>query len=146
PENSHVIPALIRKFHEGKINQSSTVTVWGSGKPQREFLYSEDMAEACVYLMELENSKLNSVFNHSKAPLINVGFGEDLTIHELATLVADVVGFQGNIQFDTTKPDGTFKKLTDINLIKSLGWYPKTKLKNGLSMAYEDFLRTGISK
>jgi GDP-L-fucose synthase len=140
-ENSHVIPALIRKFHEAKMNGSPTVTLWGSGTPRREFLYSDDMANACVFLMNLSDEKFNSVLNQdsSAPPLINIGVGEDITIKELAELVRDVVGFVGEIAFDTTKPDGTMRKLLDVSRIKRLGWQPNVDFCCGLNKAYIAF-------
>jgi len=140
PENSHVIPALIRKFHEAKFIGSKTVVVWGTGASLREFLYSEDMAEACLFLLEAESPKISSLINDKQAPLINIGFGEDISIRALAELIQKVTGFEGQLVFDTEKPDGTKRKLTDISLIKSLGWEPKTRLKDGLQKAYKDFL------
>jgi len=129
-ENSHVLPALIRKFHEAKINNSNTVEVWGTGEPLREFLFSDDLGEACVFLMN----------NYDGNEHINVGFGKDLSIKELAEIIRDIVGFKGQIVFDTSKPDGTFRKLTDITKIKKLGWTPKTNLKDGISIVYNWFL------
>jgi len=130
-ENSHVLPALIRKFHEAKINNSNTVEVWGTGEPLREFLFSDDLGEACVFLMN----------NYDGNEHINVGFGKDLSIKELAEIIKDIVGFEGQIVFDTSKPDGTFRKLTDITKIKKLGWTPKTNLKDGIIMVYKWFSR-----
>lgn len=144
PENSHVIPALMRKFHEAKINKLPTVTVWGTGKPRREFLYSDDMARGCVFLMNLAENVflplLGSNRNDGLPPLLNLGSGRDLTIAELATLVKEVVGFKGEIAFDVNKPDGTMKKLMDINLINKLGWYPDASLHDGLKLSYNDFI------
>lgn len=138
--NSHVIPALIRKFHEAKVDGKSEVSIWGSGKPRREFLYSRDMAEACVYLMGLDESKAPSLFSSSSCPLINVGTGKDLTIAELAMLVKEVIGFDGGINFDLSKPDGTMKKLLDVTALSNLGWTAKIDLKAGLKLAYSNFL------
>lgn len=145
-ENSHVIPALIRKFHEAKVSQSETVTIWGTGTPLREFLFSEDMAEACLFLLESKPSKLISLFNDTQAPLVNIGFGEDISIRALAELIQNVTEFEGSLVFDIEKPDGTKRKLTDISLIKSLGWKPKTSLEDGLKKAYEDFIDSGNTK
>jgi GDP-L-fucose synthase len=139
-ENSHVIPALIRKFHEAKINNQPTVTVWGTGTPKREFLYSDDMAEACVFVMNLNDEifkpLLASDRNDGLPPLLNLGSGSDLTIAELANLVKEVVGFSGEITFDATKPDGTMRKLMDSSRLNRLGWNASIGLEQGLSLAY----------
>ena len=139
PENSHVIPALIRRFHEAKESNAPAVTIWGSGTPKREFLYVEDMAEASVHVMELDHA---TYARHTKPMLshINVGTGEDLTIAELARLIGRVVGYRGEIGFDPTKPDGTPRKLMDVSRLKSLGWQPRVGLEEGLALAYRDFL------
>jgi GDP-L-fucose synthase len=108
--NSHVLPALIRKMHEAKLSGAKEVVVWGTGTPKREFLYSEDMADACIFLLEQGEDKLVSLFNEEKPPLVNIGCGEDLTIRELAEMVAGVVEFKGSLTFDTSKPDGTLRK------------------------------------
>lgn len=129
-ENSHVMPALIRRFHEAKVNNLSEVVVWGSGKPLREFLYSEDMADACVYLME--TYKGNEFFN--------IGTGKELTIKELAELVKETVGYKGKIVWDSSKPDGTPRKLLDVSRLEKAGWKYKVELKDGVKMAYEWFL------
>ena len=143
PENSHVIPALIRKFHEAKINNQPTVTIWGTGTPRREFLYSDDMAEACVFVMNLDDEIFKPLLaadrNDGLPPLLNLGSGSDLTIAELASLVKDVVGFKGDIIFDDTKPNGTMRKLMDSNRINKLGWHVSTPLKDGLLQAYLRF-------
>ncbi|WP_341842281.1 GDP-L-fucose synthase [Chitinophaga caseinilytica] len=131
PENSHVLPALIRKFHEAKQAGRPTVTVWGTGTPKREFLYADDLAEACVFLMEKYDGR----------ELVNIGAGEDLTIRELAETVRDVVCFEGDIVFDTTKPDGTPRKLMDVSKLHGLGWRHSTDLRSGIAQAYGDFLR-----
>jgi GDP-L-fucose synthase len=129
--NSHVMPALIRKFHEAKTNNLPAVTVWGTGKPLREFLFVDDLADACLYLM-----------NHfSGNDFYNVGYGKDVTILELAEIIKEVVGFEGEIVFDTSKPDGTFRKITDISRIKATGWYPKTELKEGIKISYDWFVK-----
>lgn len=130
PNNSHVLPALIRRFHEAKVNGSASVTIWGTGTPMREFLYADDLAEACFFLMQTYNGK----------ELVNVGTGEDLTIKELAEIVKDVVGFGGNLLFDTSKPDGTPRKLMDVSKLNGLGWKYHTPLKEGITNAYKDFL------
>ena len=133
PENSHVPAALIRRFHEGKLASAPAVTVWGTGKPKREFLCSDDLADACVFLMK----------HYSDLPFLNVGTGEDVTISEFASEVAGVVGYKGKIAFDTSRPDGSPQKLLDISRIKKLGWSPKTRLLDGLRIAYDDFLAGG---
>ena len=137
-ENSHVIPALIRRFHEAKENSADTVTIWGTGTPRREFLYVDDMAAASVFVMNLDQT----TFLANTLPMqshINVGFGDDISIGELAQLVAESVGFQGNIAFDTTKPDGSPRKLMDSRLLNSLGWRAQVKLEDGLILACRDF-------
>lgn len=131
--NSHVIPALIRKFHEGKSKNSSSVEVWGTGNPLREFLHVDDLAEASLFLMD----------NYSDEQLINVGSGKDLSIKDLALLIARIVGYQGEIIFNSSKPDGTPKKLLDVSKILNLGWKPKINLNEGLSLVFkEDFLKS----
>lgn len=147
PENSHVIPALIRKFHEAKESKAPTVTVWGTGTPRREFLYSEDMADACVFLMNLSDEKYDSLLGSDEAktgkfepPMVNIGFGEDISVQYLAETVARVTGYAGRIKFDPTKPDGTPKKLLDVGRMASLGWKASTPIDAGLRQAYSDFL------
>jgi len=138
PENSHVIPALIRRFHEAKINQAPKVTIWGTGTPCREFLYVDDMAAASIHVMNL--SKL--VYDQHTSPMqshINVGYGSDITIAELARTVGQVVGYQGEIDFDSTKPDGAPRKLMDSSRLLALGWQAKVQLQDGLKLAYQDF-------
>jgi GDP-L-fucose synthase len=143
PENSHVIPALIRRFHEAKLANAPSVTVWGTGTPKREFLYSEDMADACVYLMSLPDAQfvplLGQDRNEGLAPLVNIGVGEDITIRELAETVKDVVGYAGEIVFDSTKPDGTPRKLMDVARLNAMGWKASTTMQSGLAVAYQDF-------
>ena len=143
PENSHVIPALIRKFHEAKMNNQATVTVWGTGTPKREFLYSDDMAAACVHVLNLADISFKNLTafdrNDGIPPLLNLGSSSDLTIAELASLVSEVVEYKGEIKFDVTKPDGTMRKLMDSSLLNKLGWQPKVMLKEGLQASYEDF-------
>lgn len=131
PENSHVLPALIRKFHEAKIKGSKQVEIWGTGSPLREFLYADDLAEACVFLMQGYNDR----------GFINIGVGHDLSIKELAQLVQKTVGFEGELVFDTSKPDGTPRKLMDVSKLHSLGWNHKTQLSDGIALAYQDFLK-----
>jgi len=142
-ENSHVIPAMIRKFHEAKTNQQSTVTIWGTGTPKREFLYSDDMAEACIFVMTLPEEQfkplLASERNNGLPPLLNLGSGSDLSIAELAKLVKEVVGFNGSIILDTTKSDGTMRKLMDSSRLNQLGWNVRMSLRDGLMNAYQDF-------
>ena len=142
-ENSHVIPALIRKFHEAKMNNQATVTVWGTGTPKREFLYSDDMAVAWVHVLNLADTlyKPLTAFDRNDGipPLLNVGSNNDLTIAELASLVKEVVGFEGEIKFDVTKPGGTMRKLMDSSLLNKLDWQPKVMLNEGLQASYEDF-------
>ena len=139
PENSHVIPALIRRFHEAKMDRSSSVTIWGSGKPRREFLYVDDMAEASVFVMELDQKKYQSQTEIMRSHL-NVGFGSDVTIYELAMTIKKVIGFEGEIQFDSNKPDGSPQKLMDSSRLNRLGWKAETDLGSGLNKAYQDFL------
>jgi GDP-L-fucose synthase len=143
-ENSHVIPALIRKFHEAKVNNQPTVTVWGTGTPRREFLYSDDMAEACLFLMNLDERTFTPLLaqdrNLGLPPLLNLGSNYDLSILELANLIKGVVGFGGEIVFDKTKPDGTSRKWMDSGMLNHLGWQPKVILKSGLINSYSDFL------
>jgi GDP-L-fucose synthase len=144
-ENSHVIPALIRKFHEAKINNQSTVTVWGTGTPKREFLYSDDMAEACLYVINLPEAQFKPMLaadrNDGLPPLLNLGSNADLTIAELANLVKEVVGFSGDIVFDTTKLDGTMRKLMDSGRLNQLGWNVNTKLPDGLKLVYQNYMK-----
>lgn len=142
-ENSHVLPALIRKFHEAKLRGDAEVVVWGTGTPKREFLYSEDMADACVYLMNLPDERFSSLLFPEAPlsfPLINIGCGEDISIAELAQLVREVVGFEGGIIQDVSKPDGTPRKLLDVARLNNMGWKAKTGLKDGVAYAYQDFL------
>jgi len=138
--HSHVLPALIRKMHEAKRDGQPEVVVWGSGTPRREFLYSEDMADACVHLMQLPGEAATALFGPGTPPLVNIGCGEDLTIRELAETVATVVGFEGRLRFDSSKPDGTPRKLLDVERLQALGWRPKTSLAAGIGLAYADFL------
>jgi len=139
PDNSHVIPALIRRFHEAKEGSMASVSIWGSGSPRREFLHVDDMAEACLHLMNLDKQVLSK---HTSAMLshLNVGYGDDLSIAELAATIGKVVGFKGGIEYDTSKPDGTPRKLMDSSLLKNLGWRPRINLEQGLKTTYQDFL------
>lgn len=139
PENSHVIPALIRRFHESKVSNKPDVIIWGTGTPRREFLYVDDMAAASVHVMNLGKD----VYDQYTSPMqshINVGYGDDVTIADLAHAVGEAVGYSGEIKFDTSKPDGTPRKLMDSDRLNSLGWNPQVDLKDGLKKAYEDFL------
>jgi GDP-L-fucose synthase len=138
--NSHVLPALLRKIHEAKLANANQAVVWGSGLPKREFLYSEDMADACIFLMEHSEENLGGLFNEELPPLVNIGCGEDLSIQELAELVADIVGFKGKLTYDTTKPDGTMRKVMDVSRINALGWKRKTALRDGIKLSYSDML------
>ena len=141
-ENAHVIPALIRKFHEAKIRREKHVTVWGTGTPRREFMYSEDMAGACLHLMRLPDEAFNQALNTHLWPLINIGIGADQTIRELAETIKEVIGFNGDLVFDTSKPDGTPRKLLDVSHLHALGYRAPTEFKAGLAVAYQDFLKT----
>jgi len=147
PENAHVIPALIRRFHEAKLANTPSVTVWGTGTPRREFLYSEDMADACVYLMNLPDEQfvplLGQDRNDGLAPLMNIGVGHDISIRELAETVAATVGYTGQLQFDASKPDGTPRKLMNVDRLNGMGWVAKTEMREGLAVAYRDFLDRG---
>lgn len=135
-ENSHVLPAMLRKFHEAKQNENATVKLWGSGRPRREFLHADDMAAACVFLMGLPDNRLFA----EGFPLINIGCGEDVSIRELAEMIGRTVGFTGKIEWDSQKPDGTPRKLLNIERLKNLGWQPQISLENGLKLAYASFL------
>ncbi|MFA7382328.1 MAG: GDP-L-fucose synthase [Desulfurivibrionaceae bacterium] len=139
PENSHVIPALIRRAHEAKLRHDPEFLVWGTGTPRREFLYCEDMANASVYLMMLPQDEYDFFLNEVHPPLVNIGTGEDITIADLAKMVCEVVGYTGKIVFDPSRPDGTMRKLLDVTLLKSRGWRAKMGLKEGLAIAYDDF-------
>jgi GDP-L-fucose synthase len=131
PENSHVLPALIRRFHEAKINKAHEVIIWGTGKPLREFLFVDDLADAALLLMK----------NYHQKPFLNIGYGADVSISELAQTVAKVIGFEGSIQFDTSKPDGTPRKLMDSSHMFALGWKPQVNLEQGITLAYADFIQ-----
>ena len=138
PENSHVVPALIRRFHEAKINKKSEIIVWGTGTPKREFLFVDDLAEAALFIHNLEKNIYQKVTS-SMLSHINIGTGEDVTIKELAETIKKVVNYDGILKFDSSKPDGTPRKLLNVDLLKSLGWEAKTKLYEGLRISYEDF-------
>jgi GDP-L-fucose synthase len=140
PENSHVIPALIRRFHEAKVSQAPEVVIWGTGKPRREFLYVDDLAEACIFVMELDKNMYKEN-TYSQQGHINVGSGSDITISQLANNLCKVIGYQGNISFNASMPDGSLKKLMDSTRLNNIGWKPKVDLEWGLHMAYEDFLK-----
>ncbi|MGV6944628.1 GDP-L-fucose synthase [Sphingobacterium kyonggiense] len=129
PENSHVLPALIRRFHEAKVNGTPSVSIWGSGTPLREFMYADDLADACVFLMN----------NYNEEQFVNIGVGEDISIKDLALMIKEVVGYEGQLEFDSSKPDGTPRKLMDVSKLKGLGWEAKTNLREGIALAYEDF-------
>jgi GDP-L-fucose synthase len=141
PENSHVIPALIRRFHEAKVSQAPSVAIWGTGTPKREFLYVDDMAAASVHVMQLPKA----IYDQHTMPMqshINVGFGSDVTIAEVAQTIAQTVGYTGQIEFDTTKPDGAPRKWMDSSRLNNLGWHAQVNLLEGLGQAYADFLKT----
>ena len=147
PENSHVIPALLRRFHEARVTGAPSVTVWGTGTPRREFLYSDDMAAACIHVMQLDDARFATLRGSAgnepdrfDPPLTNVGFGSDVTIAELARAVAAAVGYTGRIEFDASKPDGTPRKLMDVSKLAALGWRASTSLEDGLRRAYESAL------
>ena len=129
PENSHVIPGLIRRFHEAKKADAAQVTVWGTGKPLREFLFADDLAEACLFLMQ----------NYNENEIVNIGSSQEVSIGELAALIKEVVGFEGELVFDTDKPDGTPRKLLDCTKLENLGWKAQTQMREGLKVAYADF-------
>lgn len=134
PDNSHVLPALIRKFHEAKTNGSDAVTVWGDGSPFREFLYADDLASALVYLM----------LNYNEKEFVNVGYGDEITIKDLALLIKKIIGFEGHLEFDASKPNGTPRKLMDSSRLFATGWKPKTDLEEGIALAYQDFLNRNL--
>ena len=143
PENSHVIPGMIRRFHEAKVSGAESVAMWGTGTPQREFMYADDMADACVHLMSLPDPEYRPLLaadrNDGLPPVVNIGVGHDMSIAELSTTIARTVGYNGRITFDPTKPDGTPRKLMDSSRLHALGWHATTSLDAGLAIAYEDF-------
>ncbi|WP_158995438.1 GDP-L-fucose synthase [Mucilaginibacter sp. L196] len=134
PQNSHVLPALIRRFHEAKEQNAAEVVIWGTGSPKREFLFADDLAEACYYLMQ----------NYNEPGLVNIGTGEDLSIKDLALLIKQIIGYTGEIKFDATKPDGTPRKLMDVTKLTNAGWKYHTTLEQGIALAYHDFLSKGL--
>ena len=144
-QNSHVLPALIRKIHEAKQGGARQVTLWGSGRPRREFLYSDDMAEACAFLMRLPEAGFRELVAPAEAPVVNIGAGADQSIAELAALIADVLEYRGDFVYDASKPDGTPRKLLDSSRLMALGWKPKVGLREGIAAAYKDFLQRRVS-
>jgi GDP-L-fucose synthase len=145
-QSSHVLPALIRKIHEAKAAGSAQVVMWGSGTPRREFLHADDLARALVFLAALDDARYAQLTAPARSPLINVGTGEDLTIRELAGLIADVVGYHGEFVLDRSKPDGTMRKVMDVSRLRDLGWSPRMSMRQGLASAYEDFLRESVGR
>jgi GDP-L-fucose synthase len=139
-----VVPALIRKFHEARLRGDASVTVWGTGTPRREFLYSDDMADACVALLRLDDARFQAAIG-TYPPLVNIGSGSDQTIRELAEAVAPIVGFRGALRFDASKPDGTPRKLLDVSRIAALGWRPRVALPEGIARTYEFFQREVVA-
>jgi GDP-L-fucose synthase len=139
--NAHAVPALIRKFHEAKLRRDPSVVAWGTGAPRREFMYVDDMADACVFLMQLNEADFDRL-TVDRPPLINIGVGEDLTIRELTEIVGDVVGYRGEVIWDTTKPDGTPRKLLDVSRLRALGWSAKTGLREGLAKTYAAYCKS----
>jgi len=144
-QNSHVLPALIRKMHEAKLEGRNEVVVWGTGTPRREFLFSNDLADACVHLLNLPPEQIKWMFSAQHPPLINIGSGADISIKELAQIVKQTVGFEGELVFDTTKPDGTPRKLLDVSRLKQLGWRYRVELAEGVSAAYDAFLTHSLA-
>ncbi|MDO9268637.1 MAG: GDP-L-fucose synthase [Methylobacter sp.] len=140
--NSHVVPALIRKIHEAKVTGDAEVVLWGSGTPKREFLYVDDLANALVFLASLDDQRYNALTNPDQCPLINVGTGQDLTIRALAEMCAEVAGYNGKFVQDTSKPDGTMRKVLDVSKIRNQGWVPKIDLKEGIALAYNSYLES----
>lgn len=144
-QNSHVLPALIRKIHEAKAAGRDEVVLWGSGRPRREFLYSDDLAEALVFLASLDDASFAALTDPAQCPLINVGTGEDLEVRELAELIAEVIGWHGRFAHDASKPDGTLRKVMDVSRLHALGWKPRFDLHAGVQRAYEDFLQRAVT-
>lgn len=139
PENSHVLPALISRFHAAKLDKRNAVTLWGSGLPMREFLYADDLADACVHVLDLAKSTYDNILD-GRCSFLNVGSGKEISIQSLANMVSDITGFSGSIEWDDTKPDGTQRKILDSNRLRSSGWLPKTSFCEGLKLTYEDYL------
>ena len=139
-EHSHVIPGILQRVHHAQLKGARSVSVWGSGTPRREFLYSDDLARACVFLLTRPTSDIQGLFNDLSPPLINVGPGTDITVHELAEIICEIVGFNGDIEWDRTKPDGTPRKLLSTSQINKFGWKPSIDLRQGITIAYQDFL------
>ncbi len=140
-ETSHVLPALIRKFHEARISHAERVVIWGTGSPRREFLHVDDMADACVHVMNLPDSDIETHLTHYPSPcFVNIGTGKDCTIKELALLIKDLSGFKGVLEFDTTRPDGTLVKRLDVSRLKNLGWQAKVSLEDGVQEIYDWFV------
>ncbi len=138
-QNSHVLPALIRKMHEAKFEGKKEITLWGTGEVRREFLFSEDLSSALLFLMELDDESFGQLIKEGSFPLVNVGVGEDITIKELASLIQETVGFEGKIHWDSSYPDGTPQKLLDVSKIRGLGWRAKCSLSEGIAQTYEDY-------
>ncbi len=146
-EKSHVLPALIRKIHEAKCNAAPSVLLWGSGRPCREFLYVDDLAEACCYVMTLSDALVKHYFSSlERAPIINIGSGKEISIYELAQLISGIVGYTGELILDCSKPDGVMSKVMDVSLINELGWHSKTSLETGIKQAYQSFLQGILEK
>jgi GDP-L-fucose synthase len=145
-QTSHVLPALIRKFHEAKVGREKTVVLWGSGTPRREFVYSDDMADACIYLMNLPEQQIAAAFSPQHPPLFNIGHGKDQTIGELAEVIKGIVESDAGIIYDRSKPDGTPRKLLDTGKLSALGWRPRVSLEEGLRLAYASFLKEGAGR
>ncbi len=143
-ETSHVLPALIRKFHEAKLNGNKTVTVWGSGTPKREFLHVDDFADACVFIMDMEDRVYDALLVNGKTPLINIGCGHDLTITDLSMLIKEIIGFNGDIVFDSGKPDGPPRKLMDVSRLNRLGWKSSVSLSDGIRNTYQWCLKSRV--
>ena len=150
-ESSHVIPALIRKFHEAKMNEQKNTVVWGTGKPYREFLFSDELANACIFLINLEAAKFDILCNEDRQrrderhfPILNVGVGTDITIEMLASMIRDVVQFKGDIIFDTSKPDGTMRKVLDVSMLNQIGWSSTVSLADGLVRSYQSYVANGL--
>jgi len=143
PETSHALPAMIRKFHEAKSVKSS-VEIWGTGNPRREFLHVDDLSDACIFLMNLEDKVYNPLLTACDSPIINIGYGKDISIKELSFLMKDIIGFEGEIVFDLTKPDGTPQKLLEVSRTSELGWEPKISLKNGIHKTYDWCLKNSV--